>query len=304
MNRDQNSILTRAKRVIAVLIKFTLIVGGIIKLKKLQDTLTIHVANADTYKDDQLKSLKGYTAKKNNFKKDATKQAVTIAGLVYEFAIDTGDSVLADEMKIVKTSFEGKGEVALGLMKNVLDAANTNKTALLDYGLTAPQLVAFEANVDGFEAEINGPAGAQGHKHFDTTGLDNELTAVESNLASMERIMENQAVANPEFYSEFTSANNNGVLGRHKKRNPLIPVGTVVVVLKDKNTKNIIVGGIVLVSGETEVYLTSLLGTPSIETAQGAQTIEANAIYYKPANKDINVTDVEQTIEILMEPLI
>jgi len=304
MNRDQNSILTRAKRVILVLIKFTLIVGGIIKLKKLQSSLTEHVTLADKYKDDQLKSLKGYTAKKNNFKKDGTKQAVTIAGLVYELAVDTGDSVLADEMHLVATSFDGKGEVALGLMKNVLAAATNNKAALLDYGLTDAQLSDFSDNVDGFETELNGPAGAKGHKHFDTTGLDTELTAVEGNLASMERIMENQAVANPEFYSEFTSANNNGVLGRHKKKNPLIPVGTVVVVLKDKNTKNIIVGGIVLVAGETEVYLTSLVGTPSIETAQGAQTIEANAIYYKSASKDINVTDVEQTIEILMEPLV
>ncbi|MEI6821131.1 MAG: hypothetical protein WCL51_04300, partial [Bacteroidota bacterium] len=87
-------------------------------------------------------------------------------------------------------------------------------------------------------------------------------------------------------------------------RNPLIPVGTIVVVLKDINTGNIIVGGIVLVAGETQTYLTSLVGTPSIEAEQGAQKVLANAIYYKPGSKDINVTDIEQTITIDMEPLI
>ena len=304
MNRDQNSILTRGKRVIAVLIKFVIIVNGILKLKNLQTSLTDHVAKADGFKDDQTKSLKGYTTKKKNFKKDGTKQAVTIAGLIYELAVELGDTVLQEAMKLVKTSFEGKGEITLSLMNIVLEAATTHKVKLLEYGFTDPQLVAYKANVDGFELELNGPAAAKGHKHFDTSELEKELTAVEGNLDSIEKIMENQAVAQPEFYSEFISANNNAVLGRHKVRNPLIPVGTIVVVLKDINTGNLIVGGIVLVAGETQTYLTSLVGTPSIEAEQGAQKILANAIYYKAAFKDIIVTGEEQTITIEMEPLI
>ena len=303
MNRDQNSILTRGKRVIAVLIMFQIIVDAILKLKGKQTTLTAHVAEADKYKDDQIKSTKGYTAKKKNYKKDGTKQAVNISGLLYELAVDTGDTVLANEMKLVKSSFDGKGENTLSLMKLVLAAATTNKVALADYGMTVPQLAAFKANVDGFEEELNGPAGARGHKHYDTTELEKELLAVDVDLASIEKIMENQAELQPEFYSEFISANNGGVLGKHKKRNPLVPVGTIVVVLKDINTGNIIVGGIVLVGGETETYLTSLVGTPSIEAEQGAQKILANAIYYKAASKEIIVTGEEQTIEILMEPL-
>ena len=304
MNRDQNSILTRGKRVIAVLIMFQIIVDAILKLKGKQTTLTAHVAEADKYKDDQIKSTKGYTAKKKNYKKDGTKQAVNISGLLYELAVETGDTVLADEMKLVKSSFDGKGENTLSLMKLVLAAATANKVALADYGLTTPQLAAFKANVDGFEEELNGPAGARGHKHYDTTELEKELVAVDEDLASIEKIMENQAELQPEFYSEFISANNGAVLGRHKKRNPLVPVGTFVVVLKDINTGNIIVGGIVLVAGETQTYLPSLVGTPSIETEQGAQKLLANAIYYKAASKEIIVTGVEQTIIIEMEPLI
>ena len=303
MNRDQNSILTRGKRVIAVLIVFQIIVDAILKLKGKQTTLTAHVAEADKHKNDQIRSLKGYATKKKNFKKEGTKQAVTIAGLIYELAVELGDTVLQEAMKLVKTSFEGKGELTLSIMKNVLAAATTNKIALADYGLTDPQLAAYKANVDGFEEELNGPKAAIGQKHYDTTELEKELTAVDENLASIERIMENQAEANPEFYSEFVSANNGGVLGRHKKRNPLVPVGTFVVVLKDINTGNIIVGGIVLVEGETQTYLTSLVGTPSIEAEQGAQKLLANAIYYKVGSKDIIVTEEEQTITIDMEPL-
>ena len=44
--------------------------------------------------------------------------------------------------------------------------------------------------------------------------------------------------------------------------------------------------------------------TPSIEAEQRAQPILANAIIYKPSTKDINVMVEEQTIEILLEPLI
>jgi len=304
MNRDQNSTLTRGKRVIAVLIVFQTIVDAIMKLKSKQTSLTAHVAEADKFKDDQIRSTKGHTTKKKNYKNDGIKQAVIVAGIVREFAIDTEDDVLAEDMNIVKTDFDGKGELALSLMNLVLAEATTHKLALADYGLTLAQLTAYKANVDGFEEELNGPSAAIGHKHFDTTELEKELLAVDEDLASIEKIMENQAEAQPEFYSEFISANNNGVLGRHKVRNPLIPVGTFVVVLKDKNTGNIIVGGIVLVAGETETYLTSLVGTPSIEAEQGAQKVLANAIFYKPGSKDINVTDVEQTITIEMEPLI
>ena len=71
--------------------------------------------------------------------------------------------------------------------------------------------------------------------------------------------------------------------------------------LKDKNTGNIIVGGVVLIVGETEVYLTSLVGTPIMEAALGAQKIMATAIYYKSTSQDIIVSEVEQTIVILME---
>ena len=130
------------------------------------------------------------------------------------------------------------------------------------------------------------------------------MVAIDEDLAGIEKIIDNQEELQPQLYSEFNSANNAGVLGRHKKRNPLVPVGTFVVELKDINTGNMIVGGIVLVAGEAQTYLTSLVGTPSIEAEQGAQKLMATAIYYNPTSQDIVVSDVEQTITILMEPLV
>ena len=304
MTRPQNSILTRGKRVSGVLTKFVIDVNAIIKLKNLQTSLNAHIVLADKYKDDQIRGLKGYATKKNNFKKEGTKQAVIFAGIIHEFAVDTGDNVLAGEMKLVKTSFEGKGELALSLMKNILIIATANKIALADYGITDPQIAAYKANVDGFEEELNGPDAAIGHKHFDTTELDKEIIAIDENLASIEKIMANQADAKPEFFSEFTSANNDGILGGHKKRDPKIPVGSIIIELKDINTKNMIVGGIALVEGEEEVHVTTLSGTPSFEAVQGAQKIIATAIYYKLASKEIIVTGEEQIIEIFMEPLV
>ncbi len=304
MNKEQNTTLTRGKRVSAVLIVFQTVVDAILKLKSRQTSLSAHIVEADKHKDDQIKSTKGYTTKKKNFKKDGIKQAVVIAGVVHEFAVDTEDDVLAENMDIVKTDFEGKGELALSMMKLVLAAATANILALADYGLTAPQLAAFKANVDGFEEELNGPSAAIGQKHFDTTELEKELVAIDEDLAGIEKIIDNQEELQPQLYSEFNSANNAGVLGRHKKRNPLVPVGTFVVELKDINTGNMIVGGIVLVAGEAQTYLTSLVGTPSIEAEQGAQKLMATAIYYNPTSQDIVVSDVEQTITILMEPLV
>ena len=151
MNKEQNTTLTRGKRVSAVLIVFQTVVDAILKLKSRQTSLSAHIVEADKHKDDQIKSTKGYTTKKKNFKKDGIKQAVVIAGVVHEFAVDTEDDVLAENMDIVKTDFEGKGELALSMMKLVLAAATANILALADYGLTAPQLAAFKANVDGFE---------------------------------------------------------------------------------------------------------------------------------------------------------
>ena len=69
MNRNQNSIFTRARRVIAVGIKFKPIVDAIPKLMKLFAKLTDQMSDSSDLKDDQALSIKGFAVKKRTKKR-------------------------------------------------------------------------------------------------------------------------------------------------------------------------------------------------------------------------------------------
>ena len=303
MNRNQNSIFTRARRVIAVGIKFVTIIDTIPKLKKLFTKLTDQMSGSSDLKDDQALNIKGYAVKKSGFKVDSIKQAVKIAGIIKVFAKDTGNDVLEQIMSLVKTSFEVKDELCLSLLRSVQSAFEDNKVELKEYGLNDELLASYSGNVDAFEAELNGPATARGHKHYDTEELGTGLEATVVVLDDIESLMESQEGVNPEFYIEFQSANKKGVLGGHKHRDPKIPIGYFVVILRNKITGDIIFEGLVKIVGEEEVYPTTKTGTQVIESEQGVITCKATAIDFEPANFTVNVTDVQQTITILLTPL-
>ncbi len=305
MNRRQNALFKKGRLLIVIFVKYKTEVDAVLKLKTAVAEYTVYVLKAIGLKDDQSQDIKGYTIEKHDFKDAAKKGGLMISGLINVFANETGNIVLATDMKLVKSSFEIRDEDLLSLLHKILNAATVNKTALIDYGQTAAMLTEFTANVTGFEAKNTGPADAIGAKHSDTLELEVALESAELVLSGkIEKLMPPFANSNPAFFNEFESANKDTILGSHKKRIPSVEYGFVRFVLRNKNTMDHISEGMVKFVGEEEVYISTITGTELIESPLGLKTVKAIALEYEMVTVVITVTKIEQVIEILMEPLI
>ena len=304
MNREQGAKITKDKLLLLVFLKFKLVVDSIPKLMAYVAAFKLRVEAADSFKDDQLINIKGYAEKKQNAKEESVKGAMVMSGFLYAFAYETKDTVLQKEMDLVKTSFEQKGEISLTLLKRIRTLATTNKLDLADYGMTAPMLSDYSDNVDAFELEMNTSKSAIGHRKFDTEGLDTELTAADAIIEnSIERIMRPFETINREFFSEFTSANVDVVLGSHQTRNPAIPMGNFKLVVRDKNTLDLLAEALVKIDLDEEVYIYKSNKLNIIEEPQGEIKGNVMSPNHKPTDFTGTITGDAQTIEVLMEPL-
>ena len=305
MNRGQNALLTKGKRLLAVFLKFVLIISAIPKLQTFVTTYSGHITAADGFKDQQSVNIKGYAELKKNNKEETVENALVMAGLISAYAYDTDDIVLEQEMELVKTSFVGAAEVSLSLFKRIRSLATTNKLALADFGMTPAMLTEYSANVDAVEADLNIPKAAIDQKHFNTSSLEAELEASEVVLnRAVEKLMPQFKKSQPEFFSEFNSANTDTILGSHKTRNPVIPMGTFKIVLRNKTTLDLIAEGILKIELDEEIYIFKSTLDCIIEEPIGNIKGTAMAINFMPTDFTGVVTNVEQVIEVLMEPVV
>ena len=305
MDRTNDARLTKGTRIIGVMDKYSIEVLANDALKKAVAEFTVRVKAAQGYMDLQVEDIKGNTVLKHQFKELAIDQGFDISGLLYVFAINTGDAVLAVKMKLFISDFRIKDALLLSLLNSIKNEATTHKTALLGYGMTADMLTEYTTNVAGFEANLNLPASAIGVRHDETLGIERELDAADVILETkIEPLMRPYKKTRISFYNEFNSANHNTILGSHKKRVANVVYGIVSFRLRNKTTMEYIGDGLFKIVGEEETHICTIIGSGLIETTKGEHEGKATAIDFNAANVIFNATDVPQVIEILMEPLI
>ncbi|MEI6823064.1 MAG: hypothetical protein WCL51_14120 [Bacteroidota bacterium] len=305
MNRGQNALLTKGKRLLAVFLKFVLIISAIPKLQTFVTTYSGHITAADGFKDQQSVNIKGYAELKKNNKEETVENALVMAGLISAYAYDTDNIVLEQEMELVKTSFVGAAEVSLSLFKRIRSLATTNKLALADFGMTPAMLTEYSANVDAVEADLNIPKAAIDQKHFNTSSLEAELEASEVVLnRAVEKLMPQFKKSQPEFFSEFNSANTDTILGSHQTRTPTTPMGNFKMVIRDKNTLDLLTDGLIKVELDEEVYIYKSTKQNIIEEPIGDIKGNVMSPNHKPTDFTGTITNAPQTIEVLMEPLV
>ncbi len=304
MDRSNDARLTKDSRILGVMTKYTTDVQANIELEKAVNEFEIRVNAAKGFMDLQVENIKGNAILKHNFKDLAIEQGFDISGLVYVFAVNTGDVVLATKMKLVVSDFRLKDALLLSLLTSIKNEATTHKIALAGYGMTPAMLTEYTTNVTGFESNVNIPAAAIGVRHDETLGIDRELDAADVLLETkIEPLMRPYKKSKISFYNEFYSANHNTILGSHKKKVPNVLYGIVSFVFRNKNTMDHIADGLLKIVGEDETYISTIIGTNLIETTLGAHEAKASAIDFNPASVLFTATDVPQVIEILMEPV-
>ncbi|MEI6822161.1 MAG: hypothetical protein WCL51_09500 [Bacteroidota bacterium] len=300
MDRKQDALFKKGKRIILVFAKYPEPVNSVLKLKESAGRYKIIIVEVDGIIRGQIKDIKGYAAQKLEIRNDAIEQALVMVGLVYVYAMEIKDAILASEMKLNKSDLDLKDDLCIAKLKNLDEVFNENKDELLDYGMTPEMIVEYTGYVEDLETCLENPAIAIGIRHSETLKLVVKLEAAELELSgTIENLMKPFKKINPDFFNEFESANKDTVLGSHKKRSAV--TGLINVILKDKNTLDVIAEGLVKMDGDEEIYLTSKLGSVLIKSEMGLQKGNVVAMGYKPTSFEAAVSEVEQDVVVLME---
>ena len=305
MDRPNDARLTKGLRVIGVMTKYELEILANLELKKAVDEYTVRVNAAKGFMDLQVEKITGNAVLKHQFKELAIEQGFDIAGLLYVFAINTGDAVLAVKMKLVISDFRLKDALLLSLLNSIKNEATTHKLALAGYGMTEDMLTDYTANVKGFEDNLNLPASAIGVRHDETLGIDRELDAADVILETkIEPLMRPYKKTRISFYNEFYSANHNTILGSHKKRVPTVVYGIVSFKYRNKITMDYLADVMMKIEGEEESYISTISGTGLIESPLGDHIAKVVAVNYMPKSVNFTSTNVAQEIEVLLDPIV
>ena len=303
MTRKDDAEILRGEKIKAVMTEFATELIDNEELIASNAEYDAEIAAADACKDKQVENIKGNAEKKKAFRTISSKQGFVIAGVVYVFANKTGDTVLAAKMKLVISDFDIKDKLCLSLLNQIKNVANLNKSVLLKYGLTPTLLGDFAINIKGYEDNLLAPILAIGDRHDDTLELEAHLIRARYILINeIEKLMAPYEFSNISFFNKFNSADQEIILGSHKKRLANVVYGFFRVEIRNNTTKDLI-SGLAKVVNDEMVYPCPITGSKVIESEMGEQTLKVTAIDYQAASEVITVVKAEQLIVVYLEPV-
>ena len=303
MKKKQDAEHTKGLKIKLVVTEFTSTVTANTELKKSLDIYFGFIDEATGLIGDQAENILGNAVLKKDFRIKSCNQGLIIADVIYAWAYNTGNIVLATQMKLVISDFKLKDALCLSLLKQIQTLATTNKVILLTYGLSDAISLEYGVNVAGYEANVVLPADAIGDKHNDTLKLDTALLNAETILHNViVKMMGPYAITNVDFYNKFNSANQDIIVGRRGHRDPIIPIGYINAEIRNSVTQDLIAFGMFKIVGEETIYPTNASGSVRIECVQGVINGKASAIGYLPATFTGTVTDVELNLVVMLDP--
>lgn len=114
-----------------------------------------------TAAQNEVQAITGFTADKNAQRQDLIDITVDVAGSIYAYASAQDNLILKDQVKINPSDLTRMKDELLGpVCTNILDAANANAAALVDYGVTAAKITALDDAIEDFVSAVPAPRNA------------------------------------------------------------------------------------------------------------------------------------------------
>ena len=205
MTGYQKAKLQMAKGLVTFLDENSTIVALVTAFQTALGGLKTKIIGIDDTAELSSLSIRGITTEKRNFKSKLCQLTFDLAGMVYAYAVDTGNSTLKQEMKISPSTLKRKTDAELVQMCQAIhDRAAENVNPLKDYGVTADMLTELQTSIDNYAAASPKPRTAIGKRKTRTeivAQLFRELDEILNDR--MDALMGKFRTSHPEFYQTY-----------------------------------------------------------------------------------------------------
>ena len=208
MNDDQENRRGRAGAVSASLAAHQADVTAIPALAAQQIELNDSMALIDQLSQVQSSATTGVKLDKDTITELMIRKALQVAGQIKAFASVTGNQTLLEKMSITASEFNKlRDDLRDERAQEILDAANANKTALLDYGTTPATISALQTRIGTYSLAVPSTRTAQTQVSSATDLLGQEFKRLDMiQKERLDGLMEQFSDTNAGFYNEYKSA--------------------------------------------------------------------------------------------------
>lgn len=153
----------------------------------------------------EVDAISGVTEGKANLKTELSESAATLASTVYAYAVAVNNPELKQKVKYPSYVLRMmRDETLSAVCRNIHDAANDNLANLGTYGITAPQLTAFLAQVAAYEAVVPEPRRAVTKRSTYKLAIAHHMKAADKVLRErMDKMINQFKAANLDFYNNY-----------------------------------------------------------------------------------------------------
>lgn len=151
-------------------------------------------------------SLAGITIGKSDSRQTVIEKAQAIAGVVYSYAADIGDTALKGEMNILPSRFTRTRDDELApLCQFVHDRAQEHLAALADYGITAARLADLQTAINNYAADVPKPRAAKSSRKTVNANIKQLFRELDDLFDRFDRQVESLRETQPDFVNTYFS---------------------------------------------------------------------------------------------------
>ncbi|MHB9141429.1 MAG: carboxypeptidase-like regulatory domain-containing protein [Paludibacter sp.] len=292
MNSKQRSFIATCRRISDFLKKFLTITIVLPTFTATQTEFDANLAQMEAYGEQQKKDIKGLRTKKEELKAGTGQKVLDMSHRIEAYAKITGDKVLEKKAHIAEAAYLKSSDQDFMSTNNIIvELAEVNQTALLEYGVTPELITALKTTVDDYRAQVDAPKEGTTERKQVTDQLAAMVETQTEVLERLDALYELLRYSQPAIYDEYQDT-----------RRIIYRSGTLSAKceVKDAETGLALAGANVAFSQNDGLIFekkTSVAGGLNIKSLdEGTYTVTVSRLGYQTQTLTVHVLDMEMNI--------
>jgi hypothetical protein len=205
MTAYQKAKILMAKGIIQLCDESTAIIALVAAFQTALTSLKAKIAEIEDTAELSSLSLTGIAVEKKNFKEQLCLQTADIAGMIYAYAVASGNSALKAEVALPVSRLKRKSDTELiAISQAIHDRGIEHKSVLDDYGITIELLAGLQAAIEDYAAAAPKPRTAISKRKTRKEILKQLFKELDEILNDrMDTLMGKFRTSHPEFYQTY-----------------------------------------------------------------------------------------------------